>query len=84
MIWYGGQSPWTVYVGQGVIADRLRQHRQEQEILRFSPLGLFVTWAQVDRGYRDGVERFLADALQPKVVQRSPNAPPESVNLPWQ
>lgn len=83
IVWHGGQSPWTVYVGQGAIADRLRNHRQEQEILQYSHLGLFVTWTQVDRPNRDGVERFLAERLRPKVGARSPNARPIEVNLPW-
>jgi hypothetical protein len=83
VIWHGGQAPWTVYVGQGAIADRLRAHRQEQEILQYSHLGLFVTWAQVDRASRDGVERFLAERLAPRIGTRSPLAAPIQVNLPW-
>lgn len=83
VIWHGGQTPWTVYVGQGIIAERLKVHRQEQEILRYSHLGLFVTWARVDRISRDGVERYLAERLQPRVGTRSPMATPIQVNLPW-
>ncbi len=83
VIWHGGQTPWTVYVGQGAIADRLRAHRQEQGILQYSHLGLFVTWAQVDAANRDGVERFLAEQLRPRAGTRVPNAQPISVNLPW-
>lgn len=83
VIWHGGQTPWTVYVGQGTIAERLRAHRQEQEILRYSHLGLFVTWTRVDRVSRDGVERYLAERLQPRVGTRSPMAAPIQVNLPW-
>lgn len=83
IIWHGGQSPWTVYVGQGQIADRLRAHRQNKAILPFSNLGLFVTWAQVDRNFQNGVERFLAERLQPKVTERVPAVPPIQANLPW-
>ena len=86
IIWHGGQNPWTVYVGQGVIADRLRAHRQEAQMLKFSPWGLFVTWALVDRLSRDGVERYLADSLKPKVPgvgARYPAAGPIPVKLPW-
>ncbi len=83
IIWHGGQNPRTVYVGQGVIADRLRAHREEAQILKFSPFGLFVTWAQVSTFSRDSVERFLADRLQPLVGAAHPQAPPISVNLPW-
>ena len=38
IIWHGGQEPWTVYVGQGDIADRIAAHRQEPTILRFLSL----------------------------------------------
>lgn len=36
IIWHGGQTPWTVYVGQGAIADRLRSHREEEAILHWA------------------------------------------------
>jgi hypothetical protein len=81
--WHGGQTPWTVYVGQGAIADRLRAHRQEQGILQYSHLGLFVTWAQVDLGKRDGIELFLNSKLQPREGRRAPIAAQIEVNLPW-
>jgi hypothetical protein len=86
IIWHGGAHPSTVYVGQGVIKDRLATHRQEKDILQFSSFGLFVTWAKVDGRSHDGVERFLADKLQPKVPglgARYPAAAPIPVNLPW-
>lgn len=83
VIWHGGQTPWTVYVGQGAIADRLRAHRQEQAILQYSHLGLFVTWAYVPSASRDGVERFLADQLRPRAGVHHPNVFPTPVNLPW-
>ena len=83
IIWHGGQDPWTVYVGQGDIAARIAAHRQELDILRFSSLGLFVTWAKVNAPSRDGVERFPADTLSPKVAYRFPQAAPTAVNLPW-
>jgi hypothetical protein len=83
VIWHGGQAPWTVRVGQGAIAERLRAHRLDQTILSYSYLGLFVTWAGVDLWNRNGVERFLADRLKPKVGTRAPDTRPIEVNLPW-
>ena len=83
IVWHGGSSPWTVYVGQGVIRDRIAAHRIDKDILQFSHLGLFVTWAQVEAQWRDGIERFLADRLQPKVGVAHPAVAPISVNLPW-
>ena len=83
IIWHGGGQPWTVYVGRGVIADRLMQHRQNDDILRFSHYGLFVTWAQVDEYSQRGVERFLAERLNPRVGDRYPDDRAIVVNLPW-
>jgi hypothetical protein len=84
IIWHGGQTPWTVYVGQGNIAERLSQHRRDARILRYSPFGLFVTWASVpNAAQRDGVERFLANRLSPREGDAHPQAVPIAVNLPW-
>jgi hypothetical protein len=83
VIWHGGPAPGTVYVGQGLIAERLRSHRTDSRILKHAVNGLFVTWAQVDALSRDGVERFLTEKLGPKEVSRTPEASPINVNLPW-
>lgn len=83
IIWHGGQYPATVYVGQGIIRDRLRQHREEREILACQSYGLYATWAAVSLVRRDGVERYLADTLRPKVGHRYPDAEPIAVKLPW-
>ena len=83
IIWHSGEHPWTVYVGQGIIAERLADHRQNGDILRFLPDGLFVTWAQVDENSRNGVEHFLAKSLKPKVGANYPTDPPIQVNFPW-
>jgi hypothetical protein len=83
VIWHGGQNPWTVYVGQGDIADRLAAHRLNPQILQYNSLGLFVTWASVVPGLRDGIERFLANKLQPKEGAAHPDVAPIETNLPW-
>jgi len=83
IIWHAGQRPATVYIGQGVIRDRIQAHRSEDAVLAYSAHGLFVTWARVDRASLDGVERFLADTLNPKVGTHRPQAVPIAVNLPW-
>ena len=83
VIWHGGMNPSTVYVGKGQIADRIRAHRNSDDILKFSYLGLFVTWAQVSPSQQGGVERFLADHLNPKVGRAHPQATPIPVNFPW-
>lgn len=84
IIWHGGDDPQVVRVGQGNIADRLGDHRNDLDILDYSSRGgLFVTWAVVPAGQRDGVERFLADQLSPLVGEVFPDAEPVAVNLPW-
>lgn len=84
IIWHGGQNPWTVYVGQGDIADRLTEHRSDPRILQYSSLGLFVTWASVTlQPVRNGIERYLAEQLRPRVGEANPNVPPIAANLPW-
>jgi hypothetical protein len=83
IIWHAGVSPATVRVGQGVIKERLAVHRNDKDIQSFSDLGLYVTWASVATFYRDGIEAFLAEQLNPKVGDRFPDRKPIEVNLPW-
>jgi hypothetical protein len=83
VIWHGGQNPRTVRVGQGVIRDRLTAHREDREIQAYAGQGLFVTWARVNAGSRDGVEAYLANQLNPLVGERFPDVTPVQVNLPW-
>jgi len=83
IIWHGGSQPRVVYVGQGLIADRLREHRNDPAILQYREFGLFVTWARADAFSRPGVESFLAAQFQPLVGERHPNVPQIAANLPW-
>jgi hypothetical protein len=70
----------VVRVGQGVIKDRLWNHRDNPEIARHNPS--YVTWARVPVAFRNGVERFLANFYSPLVGDAFPVATPISVNLP--
>jgi hypothetical protein len=83
MIWHGGERPSAVRIGQGVIRERLRAHRDDPEIQAFKSLTLYVTWASVPETYRDGIETFLAQKLQPKMGARYPAARLIEVNLPF-
>ena len=83
VIWHGGDNPSVVYVGQGVIEDRLRSHRTDERIQEYANLDLYVTWARVEPANRDGVERYLRDKWKPKVGDRFPDANPIEVNSPW-
>ncbi len=83
IIWHGGTKPETVYVGKGLIRDRLQQHRSDERIQKYAPLVLFVTWAQVSPGDSEGVEVFLATRLNPLVGEQYPARVPIEVNSPW-
>ncbi len=84
IIWHAGDPAKVVRVGQGDIADRLRDHREDQEILAYSKKGtLKVTWASVPAHQRDGVEAYLAEKWQPLPGERYPNVSALAVNSPW-
>ena len=73
-----------VYVGQGVIRDRLGYHRRNDEVQIYEIFGtLHVTWAAVPTKCRDGVEKYLADQLCPLVGKKYPDVLPIEVNLPF-
>ena len=71
----------VVRVGQGIIKDRIADHRTTQAITKYESLR--VTWAPVSTLYRDGVERYLANTLEPKIGDTFPDENPITVNLPW-
>lgn len=79
IIWQ--QSGPVIRIGQGIIKDRIADHRITQAITRYD--NLHVTWAPVSTSYRDGVERYLADTLNPIVGDVFPDTNPIAVNLPW-
>ena len=84
VIWHGGTEPRTVYVGKGNIAERLRAHRTDANIIKHQANGgLFVTWARVPASQQDGVESYLIKALQPLGNEVVPTAAPITVNHPW-
>jgi len=71
----------VVRVGQGIIRDRLTAHRNDRAITAYP--SLHVTWAPVSVLHRNGVERYLANTLNPKVGDAFPNVIPMQVLLPW-
>ena len=70
-----------IRVGQGNIRERLSDHRRDQTIIAYD--NLLVTWASVPTQSHDGVERYLANQLNPRVGDAFPNTTPIEVNLPW-
>jgi len=71
----------VIKIGQGIIKDRLSVHRNDEAIISYN--NLFVTWASVSVQNRDGVERYLADRLKPRLGDIFPDVVPIKVNLPW-
>ena len=84
IIWHEGNPSRVVRVGQGDIADRLKEHRDDPKILTYSKRGILrVTWAPVSAAQRDGVERYLADRWSPLVGDVFPDVESIAVNSPW-
>jgi len=84
IIWHGAPDPRVVYIGQGVIKERLEEHRNDPSFGGFIDRGLFATWASVAVSSRNGVERYLADKWMPILGERRPDANPIEVNSPWE
>ncbi len=83
VIWHEGTPGRYVRVGQGDIRDGLSEHRNDPRITAYAKHGkLRVTWAAVPEPQRNGVERYLADQLNPLVGDVFPHAVPIAVNLP--
>lgn len=74
----------VVRVGQGDIADRLKKHRQDPDILKYKNKNLKVTWAPVHGAQQDGVEKYLADTWNPLVGERFPDRAQIKVNSPFE
>jgi len=84
IIWHAGSQPATVYVGEGVVRDRLKFHRTDPRIQQFFSLGLYVTYASAPDVYLGGILSYIMERFQPKVRESDlPLASPIGVNLPW-
>lgn len=70
-----------VRLGSGEIKDRIADHRDNNEITEYPSLK--VTWAKVNSNQMEGVEKYLANTLNPVVGERFPDRTPIEVNLPW-
>lgn len=83
VIWHAGENPAVVYVGQGIVAERLREHRNDPRVQQFAKNRLYVSWSEVPPQSRDGVEAYLAYQWNPRVGCRRPATTPIAVNSPW-
>ncbi|RKU20986.1 hypothetical protein C6499_22465 [Candidatus Poribacteria bacterium] len=86
IIWYKkGKRAVTVYAGKAkltLIKERLKEHRDDPEIMTYAPRHLYVAVAPALIHYIDGIERFLHDTLQPLVGEQSTHSVPLPVSLP--
>lgn len=73
----------TIYVGRGNVSERIVEHRRDKKITRYMAKGVvYVTWAAVPFWDQMGIERYLADTLQPLEGEHHPDEAPIAVNLP--
>ncbi len=83
IIWYQGNPGRVIRVGQGDIAKRLDEHRNNPQITVYEKFGeLLATWAILPSHYFDGIETYLAQNYLPLVGTRFPDVPPIPVNTP--
>jgi hypothetical protein len=84
VIWHGGSAPRVVRIGQAMtFRERLLEHRTDPAVQAYASNVLFVTWANLNKAYRDGVEVWLAGQYNPLVGSRFPDVEPIAVNGPW-
>jgi len=82
VVFQTGQRP-VLRVGQGYIKTELGTLRLDPRVAtRDHDDPLYVTWAEVPREDRAGVERFLTDMLDPELPTAPPDVEPIVVNLP--
>ncbi len=74
-------EPQAIRLGQGIIAERIAEHQENDAITGFGELR--VTWAVDLEKFLDGIESYLADTLNPIIGERFPDVPHIEVNLPW-
>ena len=77
IIWSGDQ---VIRIGSGIIKNRIAEHRENKLITVYS--NLKVTWTELHKNQMQGVEKFLAERLNPIVGERFPDRNPISVNFP--
>ena len=84
IIWHEGNPGRVVRIGQGDIASRLGEHRNDRQIAAYMSKGkLRVTWAAVSAAQRDGVVAHLSDRWPPLVGDVFPDVEPIAGNSPW-
>jgi hypothetical protein len=83
VIWHKGNAPKILKVGQGNIKERITKFRNDKDIQKYDPLGLYVTWANVSKSEIHGIETYVGTMLKPLINNGFPNVPAIEVNLPF-
>ena len=82
IVWDAGASSKALYVGKGLIADRLSRLRRDKKMLQYPMTAhILASWAVVPTSICAGVERYLVDTYNPIYNEQTPNARPIAVNL---
>ena len=82
VIWYGEESPVALRVGYGYVSNCLANERNDKEVWAYKQDEIYVTWGKVGPKFRDGVVKYVADVLQPKLESSYPDVEPIEVNIP--
>ena len=86
VVWHGGVKPHWVYVDRSDnLAGAIDAILDNEEVLSFHRRGgLFVTWSSINKGYQDGVVRYLHHTMKPKVENSGVNdtVKPVAVKVP--
>ena len=81
IIWKPNGGNNVIRIGQGNIARSIQTLRNDPTITRFGS-DLLVTWAAMQRQYRDGAERYLYEQFSPATGDRINCASLVYLNLP--
>ena len=81
IIWKPNNKNNVIRVGQGNIARSLQALRNDPNVSRFGD-DLLVTWASIQRKFRDGAERYLYEQYSPAGGERINCASLIYLNLP--
>lgn len=81
IIWKPNGGNNVIRIGQGNIARSIQALRNDPTITRFGS-DLLVTWAAMQRQYRDGAERYLYEQFSPATGEHISCASLVYLNLP--
>jgi CheY-like chemotaxis protein len=84
VIWQGEENPVALRADQGLIRECLAKERDDRDLLAGREQHeIYVTWAAVNPRFRDGVVRYIKEALKLELENSYLDVPPIGVNLPW-